>query len=484
MQAQPHVRNGKLERIRSYLAQAAVLDLRALAVGRVGLALLILYDLFIRYGDIDAFYSDQGIEPRSEVTAPVFPLFRLYFLSGTTQAATALFVIAALAACGLLVGYRTKLSTIVSWAMLASLNARNGTVLQGGDDLLVMFLLWGAFLPLGHHWSIDARVSRREATSLRVNGVAPFAFYGQLFMLYFITGTLKLTSAHWRWGDGIYDALSADYFVTAFGQWVYPHYYLLKILSWGSLLLEVGGPLLFFIPPTRWKLRVGLVASFIAFHLGIAACMRLGMFSFVCVVGWLFLLPGEAFEVLRRSSHAHNISEATPYPRNPWERNLAAVLFAYLVLAAMVEDRWPEGPVRKALLKPAHVLSLQDHWGMFVKPRDDSGFLVVGALLHRGTQIDLMRKSQPLSWEQPKLVIDLFANQRWRKMLTNLSSGKHQERALRYLDWVCRTENSKREAPDKIAQLRLTYVNHKVGPRYQHGEDEQKLLAEHRCLNN
>jgi len=472
-QPQPQPTIGKLERIQAYLAHATVLDVRALALGRVGLALLILYDLLVRYGDIAVFYSDEGIEPRNEVKPPVFPLFRLYFLWGTAQWTTLLFSFAALAAFCLLVGYRTRLASGISWVMLAALHARNSTVLQGGDDLLLMFLLWGSWLPLGQHWK-----------SLRVNGAAPFAFYGQLFMLYFITGTLKLSSPHWRWGDGIYDALSADYFVTAFGQWLYPHYYVLKVLSWASLALEVGGPLLFFIPPKRWKIRLSLVASFVVFHLGIAVCMRLGMFSFVCVVGWLFLIPGEAFEWCRRNGRAAAEPQAIPCPRRPWERNLVALLFAYLVVAAMVEDRWPEGRVRDALLKPAHVLSLQAHWGMFVKPRDDSGFLVVGAMLNRGTQIDLMRNGEPLSWEQPKLVIDLFANQRWRKMLTGLTNGKNQKRAERYLSWLCRHENSKREPPDKIAQLKLTYVKHKVGSRYQHGSDEQKVLAEHRCENN
>ena len=40
-------------------------DLRSLAVFRIGLALVIIADLFIRFGDIKAHYSDYGILPRT-----------------------------------------------------------------------------------------------------------------------------------------------------------------------------------------------------------------------------------------------------------------------------------------------------------------------------------------------------------------------------------------------------------------------------------
>jgi hypothetical protein len=471
----------KFAQLRAYIGETAVLDVRALALGRIGLALLLLYDLAIRYVDIAAFYSDDGIDPRSEVAPPTFPLFRLYFLSGSVSWATGLFALAALAALALLFGYKSRIANVISWVMLASLQARNTSVLQGGDELLLMFLLWGFFLPLGQRWSIDSLRRPPPPSDPLVSGSASFAFYGQLFMLYFITGTLKLTSQHWRWGNGIYDALSADDFVTSTGRWLYQHYYLSKALSWGTLLLEICGPLLFFIPPRRWKLRVGLVLSFFAFHLGIAACMRLGMFSFVCLVGWIFIVPRELFDRLGSGvvldGPTAPVDSATP----GWSRHIATALFAYLVFAAMVDDRWPEGPWRVALLKPARVFALQEHWGMFVRSREDTGFLVLAAVLNRETQIDLMRKGQTLSWQAPALAIDLFANQRWRKMLMALGSAKNAKRAHRYLQWTCRKENERRETPDKVARLTLTYVRHTVGPLYARGDDDRKEWADLRC---
>lgn len=461
------------------IRQAAILDGRALALGRMGLAALVLYDLAVRSSDLEALYSDAGVEPRSSLSRPALPLFRLYFLSGSPQAAAVLFALAAGAAVALLLGWKTRLATAASWGLLGALQARNPSVLQGGDDLLQMLLLWSVFLPLGAFWSLDAKTQPPPA-STRFTGSATFALYGQLFMLYFVTGTLKANLPHWRWGDGIYDALSADYFVTAFGQWLYGHYYVLKLLSWGTLLLEIGGPLLFFIPPRRWRVRLTLVLAFIGFHLGISACMRIGMFSFVCVVGWLFLIPGAVFDRLSKQPR-----DVEPLPAPPlrarWAIHTVSVLFAYLVLAAMVSDRWPHGRFRDAFLKPLHVLDMQASWGMFVKPRSHSGWLMAKAKMAEGPPLDLMRGSAPVSNEPPGLVIDMFANQRWRKMLTGLTKDSNKPRAERYLRWLCEQHNQGKASVNRVLAVDLVYVKHEVGPRYQHGKAEQQTLASVRC---
>lgn len=469
----------RYQRVRALLAEAAVLDIRALAIGRVGMALLLLYDLFIRAHDIRALYSDEGLEPRSVVNAPALPLFRIYFAFGDVAPLQVVFAIAALLALAMLVGYRTRLVTAASWVLLVSLQTRNGSVNQAGDDLLAMFLFWSLFLPLGGCFSLDARLRPRPVDSTLVSGAGPFALSGQLFLLYFITGTLKANSLHWLVGNGIYDALNAQEFVTSFGRWLHPHYYVLKLLSWATLVLEIFGPLVLFVPPRRWRVRLGLVLAFVCFHTGISLCMRIGMFSFVCMVGWLFLIPAGAFD--RLSGRTQSGATPSPAPRARWSQMLAAAVFAYLVLAAMISDRWPHGKVRDALLKPARTFAWQEHWGMFVKPRDEAGFLVARAMLASGTQIDLLRHGQPLSWEPPPLVIDLFPNQRWRKMLTGVIKSDNKDRALRYLHWLCRTQNANRKADAKVVNVVLTYVNQKLGAPYVKGSPERKVLALSRC---
>ena len=465
--------------LRALIGDAAVLDIRALAIGRVGMALLLLYDLFIRAHDIRALYSDEGLEPRSAVDPPLLPLFRIYFAFGDVKSLQVVFAVSAVFALALLLGFRTRLVTGVSWVLLVSLQARNGSVNQAGDDLLAMFLFWSLFLPLGAYGSLDARLRPRPVASTLVNGAGPFALSGQLFLLYFITGTLKANSSHWLLGNGIYDALNAQEFVTSFGRWLHPHQYVLKLLSWATLVLEIIGPLVLFVPPRRWRVRLALVLAFLCFHAGISLSMRIGMFSFVCMVGWLFLIPAGAFNRFARLSQS--ITHPSPAPGPLWAQRLAGTIFAYLVLAAMISDRWPKGKVRDALLKPARAFAWQERWGMFVKPRDDVGFLVAHATLANGTQIDLLRGGEALTWNPPPLVIDLFSNQRWRKMLTGVIKSDNKDRAHRYLQWLCRTENVSRTGRVKVENLVLTYVSQKLVAPYTKAPPERKVLSTSRC---
>src|SRR5262245_42318967 len=123
-----------LAAVRSKLAELFGLDLRSLAVFRIGLALLLLSDLVGRAADLVAHYSDDGVLPRSAIATPRY--VSLHLLDGSADFQAALFVLAGLFAAALLVGWWTRLATAGSWFLLMSLHARNPMVLQGGDTLL------------------------------------------------------------------------------------------------------------------------------------------------------------------------------------------------------------------------------------------------------------------------------------------------------------------------------------------------------------
>ena len=134
-------------------------DLRTLALFRVSLALVLLADLINRSWFLTAHYTDAGVLPRNELIDWSSPWrFSLHLLNGTTFFQALMFAIAILFALALLVGYRTRLATIVSWILIVSLQTRNPIFNQGGDDLIALLLFWGMFLPLGARFSFEERV--------------------------------------------------------------------------------------------------------------------------------------------------------------------------------------------------------------------------------------------------------------------------------------------------------------------------------------
>ncbi|MDY7080948.1 MAG: HTTM domain-containing protein, partial [Halobacteria archaeon] len=87
---------------------------------------------------------------------PSPPYAFLHALSGDAWFQVLLFVVASVFALMLVVGYRTKVATVVSLVLLVSLHLRNPVILNGGDSLLRRLLFIGIFLPLGEQWSVDA----------------------------------------------------------------------------------------------------------------------------------------------------------------------------------------------------------------------------------------------------------------------------------------------------------------------------------------
>lgn len=147
-----------ISRISNTLTELLKLDVRSLAAFRIGLGCLILLDLIMRLPDIIAFYTDTGILPRGIILNGLSNMYRLsiHNMSGQLWFQLVLFGTSAIIAILLIIGYRTKMMTFLSWVLLISLHNRNEYVTQGGDATFQLLLFWSLFLPLGIAFSIDS----------------------------------------------------------------------------------------------------------------------------------------------------------------------------------------------------------------------------------------------------------------------------------------------------------------------------------------
>lgn len=161
-------------------------DTKSLAVLRIVLGLLIVADLVLRSSNLTFFYSDAGAMPRTlaaEIQSPARAGISVYNLVGSPEGTLFLFLVQALVAVFLILGYRTTVMTTVSFFFVLSLDIRNPLVLSYGDSLLRALLFWSVFLPLGERWSIDAH-QRTRKTRPYVSGVATFLILGQVVYMY------------------------------------------------------------------------------------------------------------------------------------------------------------------------------------------------------------------------------------------------------------------------------------------------------------
>jgi hypothetical protein len=286
------------------------IDVRSLAAFRVALAVIVLCDLYFRSGSIGAFYTDAGLLSRAqaiEVSSNNPYFLSLHMISGGYWFQVGLFAVAAVFALMLLVGYRTRIAAVATWLLLCSLHTRNPQVLQGGDVLLRCLLFWGMLLPLGAAWSIDrARAPDSDPPVPRVVAtIACMALLLQVCFLYIFTSALK-SHADWRIDHtAVFYALSIDQLATPIGEWLLQYRGLLKALTASTILQESYGTYLAFAPGLlmllvgRWRAvgtvtqwaRLLTVVLFIGFHLGLASCMVLGPFPYICWAAWTPFLP-------------------------------------------------------------------------------------------------------------------------------------------------------------------------------------------------
>eukprot|EP01133_Synstelium_polycarpum_P004245 gene4245-4953_t len=96
------------------------------------MASYLMMDLFLRSFNVREHYSQWGQYPTSMSLSDNRISF--HQVSGTVPFQLGLMLIAAAFAMSMLIGYRTRLSTIMSYVFLCSLQNRNQFVLDGSDD--------------------------------------------------------------------------------------------------------------------------------------------------------------------------------------------------------------------------------------------------------------------------------------------------------------------------------------------------------------
>src|ERR671910_1724677 len=280
-------------RVRAKIVEIFGADLRSLAALRIVLVLLVLADLANRATDLYQHYTDAGVLPRTVLMEDVLSpwVFSLNLMNGGAFFQALLFSVAALAALGMLVGYRTRLMTFVVWVLLLSIQLRNPLINGSESVLLRMLVFWGMLLPLGAYWSVDRLRSALPRPSPHFLSLATFGLFMQIAFVYWFTAALK-SGPEWREDfSALYYALSLDQLATPLGHFLLNFPGLLQVLTFGTLALEAFGPLLLFCPFFTGPVRTGTALAFMSLHFGIWLTMDIGIFPWISAFCMVCFFP-------------------------------------------------------------------------------------------------------------------------------------------------------------------------------------------------
>ncbi len=216
----------------------------------------------------------------------------VYLVNGTVLFQALLFGVAAIFAIMLLFGYKTRLSTIVSFILLLSLQHRNPLVLYGGDLEIRVLMFWAMFLPLGAKYSIDTMRERfRSNDPTEHFSVASIALVVQVALIYLTAVWGKTGPEWWAEGSAVRYALQLDQLAKPFGHFLLQFPALLTFLTHTVIFWQLFGAIILFSPVFRTPLRLLAIVGFTAMHLGFGLSLMLGFFPFVSVVALLPFFP-------------------------------------------------------------------------------------------------------------------------------------------------------------------------------------------------
>jgi hypothetical protein len=285
-----------------------------MGVFRIVFGIVIFLAILGRYPFRELFYGEKAIvsyETMSHYFAGP-PWFYFRWLPESDPGLNWYFIGLMAATVSLILGFCTRLSSILVFLGLMSLSNRNFFIDNAGDDLMRINCFFLMFCPAGAAYSLDRWIKRRRgrATAL-LELQSPWGFrliQMQVAYLYVNTFVLKLPGEGWQDGTAMYYAL--NYLELRRFSFKYMFYYLwqIKVATYGVMVGE------FFMGFLIWwrKLRYFILAVGFALHFGINLTMQFPIFQYVMMTSLITFIYPEHIErainrilKLRREKSTH-----------------------------------------------------------------------------------------------------------------------------------------------------------------------------------
>ena len=473
-----------IKRIKDGVKNVFGIDARALSVFRIFIGLILFFDLFVRIFAFTAHYTDLGVMPLSFYfnTYAGESWWSIHTLSSSEYYQIFLFSISFIFSIFLILGYQTKLSTIMSWILLISLHSRNPAVLQGGDVMLRVLLFWAMFLPLNIRYSLDSKFRKVKSDKIIISfGSAGMLL--QIAFVYFFSALLKTGNDWFPDGTAIYYALQLDQFATHIGKFVLNFYDLMIGMTYFVYFVELIGPFLLFTPIFFNKTRIWTCFAFFVVLIGMALCMRLGHFPFIGIVAFILFLPNAILNKLSTKIKLliHKEDYRIYSTNKSYSRaiNLVALFFIIYILLWNIQSLGKINAVPDGLDFIAHKTRLDQYWNMFSPfPLKEDGWYIIEGTLENDSKIDLMTGNS-VSYTKPEHVASIYSHERWRKYLMNLWDRGFAHHRTYYLQYVCYDWNKDDEI--RLEHVKMTFMLEMSLPNYEESEIKPTVLEEIDC---
>jgi hypothetical protein len=447
---------------------------------RIGISMIVMADLLIRLGDLQAHYTDAGVWPIkfAEGFGWKHGYWSLHTLNSSAYWQIFLILVQLVFAVFMLLGYFTRWSTLLVWLLYISLHNRNIFVLQAGDDLLRLAIFWGLFMPWHVCYSID---QKRKPGPVKQNVGVNLGYLLLIASVYFFSVNLK-TSNEWRSdGTAVYYALSLEQLRLPMGDLIYHYPSLLKMFTWLVFTIELAIPLLVLWPDKRGFLRWIAFLLIMILHLGIGMTLYVGLFYLIGITTALGLVPGFILDKIEKKPGRKKIGfyQDTVHnsSANSLNNGIALIVAALCLIINLGSLNWFGYQLRVEIETGTNALRLDQYWGVFspgVLKKD--GWFVYHGMDSLGREWDLRLDKEKVDYEKPERVVSMYENDRWRKLAENLQNDKFSFLRPLYCKYILHTWN--KEHPEKKMQvLNFYFMERRSLPDYESAPPIKQLYC-------
>ena len=200
-----------------------------------------------------------------------------------------------IASIGQTIGFKTKLSNILTFILLISLQNRNFMILNSGDTVLKCLCFLMMFSPVGEALSVDSwlrfkrtgvKPSMIPITTIRLMQI-------QFSLVYLATFWFKAYGELWVDGTATYYTSRLLSFQRVVIPGVFDHLWSIKMMTWSALAIEFALGTLIWIR----EFRYWVVLAGIGLHIGIELTMTIGFFEWVMMFAFVLFIEAKHLEV-------------------------------------------------------------------------------------------------------------------------------------------------------------------------------------------
>ena len=258
---------------------------------RVAAGIIIVLHFLSIFGDFNQFFSTKSIIPMDimatfnqdwQLTFPVIiqQLEAIGISEATTIGLTKITYITL--GIAIILGCYSRISAFLLLFIQILLMKGSSFFIYGADFFTSMSLFYLILFPADSVFSIRNLFRSKQK---KITNYMPVKrlFQIHVSIAYFFSGFDKLLGFNWWNGESIWKAINLPYANRDFSfdfSWLADHSFILVLIGWSTIIIEMCYPIFVWIPKTR-KLWVILTISM---HIGIALVLNLYYFSAIMIV--------------------------------------------------------------------------------------------------------------------------------------------------------------------------------------------------------